>query len=353
MWYNNKKDSISQMQIYRKGMYMITNFIVWADSYMGLLNGNPWWSTIIIVAVHLCALLVLYHMNNGESTKIIRKSSHNTLHTSLWLIIILLLPFVGFLLFIILSVIPFIIWNKKGAKEKGFPLAFLLRRYQLSFIIIPGVIGTLLEKKYGIFEWNLGSEVAFLCWGLVVLRDWDFSHYNNAFFYIIKPSENMDRYTLPSYEILGLKHNIEEGSDKKPVFYFSDEAAAVRNAADTDYLEIALMLSKNNGIVTIGDKKFDYKRLMGQGKFNNNKSRFDTIDATYIGRGITRYVFSDLKEDSDQSYFEDTIMYRAVPRFRFFFMRSAILFVIYVALFTSVFSTVSINLINFIDSIVH
>lgn len=330
---------------------MITDISILIDHYLNLVRLYPWWTTAITIIIHFFALLTLYRMNNGETTKQMIKCSKNTLHSSLWAIIILALPFAGILLYIILSVMPFRRWKNKNRNSNNFPMAFLLKRYQVSFIIIAGVIGAILDRYFFTFEWNLSLEIALLCWTLIVLADWFCSHYNQAFFYRIKPSDEDDWTLVPCNDILGMKHYIEEGADKIPDFLFSDETAVVRRAADNEYAEMDLILDKNSGTVTIGGKKFDYKRIMVQSEFNKNK--YDAVDAVYLGMGITRYVFSVMKQDDSDTYFEDSIVYRAVPRLRFFFMRAIILFGIYLALFTSFFTTAAIKVTNAIDAIVH
>ena len=332
---------------------MITDFLILIDHYhyLYLVRLYPWWTTALTIIIHFFALHAIYRMNNGETSKRMVKCSKNTLHSSLWAIIVLSLPFVGIVLYILLSVMPYRRWKNKNSDNNNFPMAFLLRKGQVAFIIIPGVICAILDTYFLNFEWNLSREIALLCWTLMVLADCFFSHYNQASFYRIKPSNEDDWTLVPCNDILGMKHFVEEGADKIPVFIFSDEAAVVRRAADNEYGEIDLILDKNSGTVSIGGKNYDYKRIMTQSDFNNNK--YDAVDAVYLGMGITRYVFSIMKQDDDNTYFEDSIVYRAVPRFKFFIMRAIILFGIYIALFTSFFTTTAIKITSFIDTLVH
>ena len=328
---------------------MITYLFILLEHYLRLAEDYPGWITVLSVLIHLCALTALYSMNHGETTKRPVKFSHNTLHTYLWAVIILALPFVGVLLFVLFSVVPFRIWKKKNSNSNAFPFAFLLRRFQILSIITAGIIGTILGKVLNDFEWDFGREAAFLSWALVVLVDWFYSFFNKAVFYKIKPS-GKDKQTiqLPN-DLLCMTHRIEAGADTIPDFFFSDETATVRMAANNSYAELSLIPSVDRGTININGKALDYNRVMTQSEFN--KKHYDTVDAVYLGLGITRYVVSVIKNNRSETSIEDSILYRAVPRLRFFFLRAAILYVFYLVLFTKFFASAAMKITYIIDSI--
>ncbi|MCM1507904.1 MAG: hypothetical protein NC177_12350 [Ruminococcus flavefaciens] len=340
------------------------NYIL--ECYNNFRVGYPWWVTMIFAVLHIITVIVCIAMNNHDKSTERVSKSHNSLHCSFWVIMILGFPVIGILLYILFSFIPYKIWNKKAKDRRAFPLAFKISKASWILYTLSGVAGVISGAV--VKESVSGSAGTFLTYA-VPLSSWIIStvfNLNKNYLgkYLFISLHDSDKPTSDMTEekrIFGNLHFAEEDTKKEPEI-FGVESLLARKAADSIISDGIMPVKSPSDFFSSTGRVSGYDKngntIDKNYKYHGNNRDFETsvsdvYEVKYIGRGVTRYVMAFWSEDDNGNLkCIDRVRYRVSLPLKFVLMRSFILLFIVWALFSSNAGDIICNIVTFINNII-
>lgn len=341
------------------------------ECYNSLRAEYPWWLTMIFVVLHIIAVLFCVIMNNHDNNQEKISKSHNSLHCSFWLTMIIGFPFLGILLYFLFSFIPYQIWKKKSINADNFPFTCKIPKMSWALNTIAGgvgiITGIILKELY------FDSESLFLCyaipmsmWIITTIFDLNKNYLGKYLFISLADSDESDSDEIvpelsEEESIFGNSHFAEIDTKKDPEI-FGIESLLARKAADT-LVPDGIMSIKSSGDILnstgmVSGCNEKGKIIYKSYKCHGNKKDFETSNSDvyeikYIGRGVTRYIMAFwAKNDDDSLMCIDRVRYRVASPLKFVLMRSFIIFFIIWTLFSTNAADISCNIVTFINSII-
>ncbi|MEE5993264.1 MAG: PLDc N-terminal domain-containing protein [Oscillospiraceae bacterium] len=307
--------------------YQITGFFTKLPIYIPIID-----SLLLISTIITCIIM--------DEKTLIRPDyyhSHNSIHTMVWLCIILMFPVIGAVAYWIGSFIPYFVLSKKHSFDNGkpYPYTIPLKKWQLAGVILTCIIGMLIGK-----EWTYG--IPFFGWVVMVVIDWYQSLYRKAIY--LQVSSKEDR--LEKGETI-LNVEVERSIDIAYDNYTTMKI--IREMADNVFAEMSTgaTLQGKSGKIVHHAVTYHYKVV--QTEMLWREAERDVIEANYMGKGITKYTVL-LWNDNDIPFMERSI-YRAIPKSFAWFARMFILQFIILALNSTWGSFFHIGAIKWIASI--
>lgn len=303
---------------------MFDNFNNFFNGYHNLSECYPWWAMTIIYVIHIIAVVVCMKMNNKDDKY---KTSHNTLHSNLWLVLIIIFPFAGIIGYILLSIIPYNIWRKTEKKEPFFLSCMIYKRTWI-FTIAAIIVGGIFSRVFDGSKINFSFAIPLSVWTLITFVDFLKNYIGKSLFVTLSDFLNPSKDLIEKEKIFGASHFAEKETDTEPAMW-GEEARMVRSAVNQ---------IMPDGIIPENSKDFtgsveiviDCKKKVKDYRYCGNSIGFkkihaDVYEAKYIGFGVTRYI-NAVWDSSDKNKCIDKVIYRATPCIKTVLMRSFILF---------------------------
>lgn len=327
--------------------------------------------TAVYIALPVIALIVCFAMDRQDLRTPEASLSHNTIHTAVWLCIILMFPVVGALAYFLCSVLPYFLWTRKSnsVADTPYPYTCKLKRWQLFGVVGFGVIGILIGNFSSQTDIKWAYDLSFICYLVIMMVDWYQSVHRKAIYLQM----HSDSATLVESETILNSYNVGKR------FEFGELGL---NSRDMKQLQREL-------IREIGDKIFSEMRYEPQ--LQNVSSEFlhnfagkdsmemmpisctytichtemqwryvdvDVMDSSYLGKGVTEYTVLSWEEKSTNKkgkekmtpHFKKTI-YRVIPRTYYWFARMFVLQFVMLSLYTGWGAFFHTWMVNFISNL--
>lgn len=309
---------------------------------------------LVMIVLHGGFVKYCLSANKNDSVKVKEKLSHNTVNTAFWVMVILLIPFIGILLYIFCSIRVYSRWKKNFPDAISFPMSYKLYERQLQCLIFIGVVGKIADfvtNELNGKAYSLCFQMPFMLW--VVMSAYDLAKaYRNRDIYIgLMNGESEEGHVYKQGKsIMGRKHMIEENADRD-VKFRGRTSVEVRAAADSIISDFGELTETDQGVVNVKKRTVKFQVMHAEKYFGGDNR--DVVDARYIGRGITRYV--RMKWSTDENGEEsctDYVVFRISPKIRFVLIRSAITLFAVLTLFSHLFRMIHTGVMTFIDGII-
>lgn len=327
----------------KDGEKMIQNIEQIADAYLDLFNGKPIWFTVTYITLNIIFLIICYKFEKDGLPKQNQQKFAALINYAVWFLVILIFPLFGMLGYIVCTIVPFVIWKKDALDGERFVWAFQLKNNQLKLLIIFGILGKVAETLFkdplqGIEQ--LDFLVAFFAFILIVVFD-AISDFSKRRVYVALETENP--YRANKGMLLGKKYksvDVVENHKKR----IRAEGAAARIAADKYFDQYVRWSRKSRTyfdeeVINSYEFKFTYSYLPYQ-----ESNLLDVVEAKWLLlQGVTRLIVLDNTDDG----FIEHVVYAALPRVPFMFIRALILFFVLIALFTPAFVELHLGVVGF------
>ncbi len=327
--------------------------------------------TAVYIALPVIALIVCFAMDRKDLRTPEVSLSHNTIHTAVWLCIILMFPVVGALAYFLCSVLPYFLWKRKSnsVADTPYPYTCKLKRWQLFGVVALGAIGISLKDFSSQTDIEWAYDLSFICWLVAMMIDWYQSVHRKAIYLQVFS----DSATVAESETILDSYNVgkrlefgELGLDSKDMKRLQRELT--RKIGDKIFSEMKYepQLQNVSGEFSCNFAGKDSTEMMPisciytichtemQWRYVN----VDVMDSSYLGKGVTEYTVLSWKEKSPDEegeenmtpHFKKTI-YRVIPRTYYWFARMFVLQFVMLSLYTKWGAFFHTWMVNFISNL--
>ena len=316
---------------------MLVNLASVFERYISFFPELPAWMKIVYIAFPVLALIICLALDGGNLTAPKEKQSRNTLHTAVWLCIIMIFPVFGAIGYLLASVLIGKIWHS-SKKTENLPYNCNVNPQHLSRVVLAGCIGFGIGKIAELFAEAFGTqppeiaysyELAFLCWAVLTAVEWKRCFFRHAVYFRV--TSLLDT-TEPGEMILDIPtERICPG-----MTIYRDEAGLCRKIADRLFSSFPDVSKLMNQTGNERSAMCEYHVMYTETEWR--KSGADVMDAEYLGQGITKYRVMLWKKSPDENIpeypFQEVAVYRAVPRTGGFFAGMLVLQFVMLTLFS-------------------
>ena len=315
------------------GLLMLGHLMDLINMDADRLKSLPLWLEILFLAVWFVPVIVCF-WRDQKSLYSRWGESRNTIHTIFWFAVMLALPCIGSVLYLLGSLLPSLIWEKRGGRGV-FPAAFRLRKWQLLTLTGTLTVPVFLQLAFSgaagaplLTEYDWSFEVSFLCVIGMLFSDWFLTVHRCSVYLRMSPR---DHEPVPAGEVLGTpRFRTAETAITAPDL-LREKARLMRQMADavfSHHVYDSELPGKRIQVQT--DDGEQYCRVIGT-RQDWLGDRPDFMEMRYIGRGITRCRVCTWEERCGKLRCTESILYRAVPGLRGWFKRALILLTIQAA----------------------
>ena len=316
------------------------------DTDQNLLKSLPLWAAVLLLAVWVIPFGVcLYRDQKSMFSR--WGESRNTIHTMFWMSVMLLLPCVGSVLYLAGSLLPGLLWEKRGGRG-AFPLAFRLRKGQLAAVTgtlaVPFLLSVFVPAPpefLARYDWCF--DLSFLCTVGLLFTDWLLTVHRCAVYLRTSPKEAEDRQ---DGTVLSVPRYRTASTSVIAPHLLRKEGKRMRQMADTifrHHVYDAELPGKHIRIMADGAEQAC--QVVGT-RQDWLGTRPDFMEMRYIGRGITRCRISTWEERFGKLRCTESILYRAVPGLTGWAKRACILLTLQLTFGASQAADIHTNLLE-------
>ena len=280
-----------------------------------LMQSLPLWTAVLLLALWGIPFIICLYRDQ-KSTISRWGESRNTIHTVFWAAVILLLPCIGSVLYLAGSLLPGILWEKRGGRGV-FPMAFRLRKGQLAAVtgslLLPLLLRMILSRVSVpdfLTRYDWAFELSFLCTAGLLFTDWLLTVHRCAVYLRTSPKEAED---IQDGTVLGVPRYRTASTAVIAPHLLRQEGKRMRKMADTIFRHHAYDAElPGKRIKIMEDGREYFCRVIGT-RQDWLGTRPDFMEMHYIGRGITRCRISTWEERFGKLRCTESVLYRAVP----------------------------------------
>lgn len=328
-------------------IYSISELV---NAYINMFSSQPIWFIIVYIVLNVIFLVMCCGFEKNGLPRYNKQKYSSSINCVLWFLVILICPIFGFLLYAAGAIMPFVAWGRGASVTDGYFLNFPLRGKQLMFLVGSGIIGKiadyiLSQLSSPVVIEHLDFIAAFFAFVLIVICDTIISFSNKRVYILLNTIDGSRKVT--NRTLMGRSYKSVCASSPSNANYYvfmESEGNAARIIADRCFGQYKKWpwnseVYFSDTMVYSHGHKYSYSLLQ-----YNKTNMPDVVETKWLMmQGVTRFIILD-EVNGD---FTERIIYTAVPRISFLFIRAAILFGVLIALFTPAFVEMHLNIVGF------